>query len=206
MPCMLFAAGITGMAQCALRRALERRGRRRVQHGVGELAPIFDSSGISIDLYYVDGAARPWQVPIQYVYRNHEAEFEPALVDTGTPFESLEAMAEHIAATADVAWPVATGAFAESGAVHAALEAAEVDYVGCRSESAAVAAHKARCRAELDESGFPVLHQLPLAKDDFDDSGRLTVRSLVYMVSREQDRRRFACAAWKLISPPRTCA
>lgn len=56
----------------------------------------------------------------------------------------LQALAEAVKSTADVVWPVAHGAWGESGQLQAVLEKAEVAFIGTPIAAAETATHKLR--------------------------------------------------------------
>jgi len=62
----------------------------------------------------------------------------------------VQALAEAVKSSADVVWPVVHGAWGEGGQLQAALEAADVPFVGTPVAAADEATHKLRCAPTAD--------------------------------------------------------
>lgn len=140
----------------------------------------FDKYGVSVDAYFVDAQLQAWLIPTSALYSSTAADFAFKLPTIGLHLGGPTDMAGHIAATADIAFPVMHGSFGEDGRLFAALEDAGVHYVGSDAEAAAAAFNKATARQRLLEAGFPALEQMSLIAADFvhlaSEDCRLTVR------------------------------
>lgn len=66
----------------------------------------------------------------------------------------MQALAEAVKSSADVVWPVVHGAWGEGGQLQAALEAADVPFVGTPVAAADEATHKLRCAPTADVGRF----------------------------------------------------
>ena len=128
-----------------------------------------ESDAIVVDTYYIDAAMRAWALSRAQMYSNTPEDFDYILSGNGAAgegaaegspgsmFESLDAMGAHIAATADIAFPVMHGKFGEDGGVQELLERAGAPFVGTGASAARVAFDKFEAARVLRSAGFAAL-------------------------------------------------
>lgn len=113
-----------------------------MQEGYPEVYKEFGKHGISCDTYYVDSSLQAWLVPASMVYSRTPADFEFKLPETSIFLGDASALAAHLKASVDIAFPVVHGAFGEDGQLGAALREAGVPFVGSPPEASGVAFNK----------------------------------------------------------------
>ncbi|XRB23308.1 D-alanine-D-alanine ligase [Pseudoscourfieldia marina] len=118
--------------------------------------------------FYVDRGLSCFALGNADLYSNTPSDFDYKL-DPNAQFDSLQAFAQHIADTCDVAFPAIHGPFGEDGKLQAVLESVGVPFVGTGADAASNAFDKGRCAATLAKKGFPVVPSVVLNREMAND-------------------------------------
>jgi D-alanine-D-alanine ligase-like ATP-grasp enzyme len=113
-----------------------------VQNGFSEVSEAFDQHGISCDVYYIDRSLQAWLVPVAMVFSRTPADYEYKLPETSLLLGDVHALAEHLRAAVDIAFPVLHGCFGEDGQLGSILRDASVPFVGSSPEASSIAFNK----------------------------------------------------------------
>mmetsp|Transcript_9928 Transcript_9928/g.36304 ORF Transcript_9928/g.36304 Transcript_9928/m.36304 type:complete len:1061 (+) Transcript_9928:97-3279(+) len=121
--------------------------------------------GVRIDTYYLSPDLRAYSISKAQMYSNTPSDFDFKLDSTAMGFGSLEEFTQHIAATADIAFPALHGRYGEDGGIQALLEGAGVPFVGTGATECMEAFDKFRSNAKLRRMGFATLPAALLEAD-----------------------------------------
>ena len=114
--------------------------------------------GFQIFCYYIDHGLRAFEISDRQIYSNTPSDFDFKLRDeVDNLLPNPEALAFHLKGQVDIVFPALHGAFGEDGTIQAALEAANISFVGTSALHASRVFYKYLCSLFLADHGFLTL-------------------------------------------------
>lgn len=107
-----------------------------------------------VSCYYIDSNLNAHAISSAQVYSNTPADFDFKLESLAQSFPTLADLAEHLAASVDIVFPVIHGRFGEDGGIQELLEKYNVPFVGTGSSECCQAFDKYKASLELRKHGF----------------------------------------------------
>ncbi|GLT89350.1 hypothetical protein SLE2022_073350 [Rubroshorea leprosula] len=109
---------------------------------------------LCVSCYYIDCDLNAYAISSAQVYSNTPADFDFKLESLAQCFQSLSEFAEHLAASADIVFPVIHGRFGEDGGIQELLERYNVPFIGTGSNECRQAFDKYDASLGLSKHGF----------------------------------------------------
>ncbi|XP_045793953.1 uncharacterized protein LOC123888811 isoform X2 [Trifolium pratense] len=109
---------------------------------------------LHVSCYYIDCNLNAHAISSAQVYSNTPADFDFKLESLAQSFPTLADLAEHLAASVDIVFPVIHGRFGEDGGIQELLEKYNVPFVGTGSSECCQAFDKYKASLELRKYGF----------------------------------------------------
>ncbi|CAL0328327.1 unnamed protein product [Lupinus luteus] len=109
---------------------------------------------LQVRCYYIDCNLNAYAISSAQVYSNTPADFDYKLKSLAQSFHTLADLAEHLATTVDIVFPVIHGKFGEDGDIQELLEKYNVPFVGTGSNECRQAFDKYKASLKLSKLGF----------------------------------------------------
>lgn len=121
------------------------------------------SDKVDVLTYYMDTKTRTYQLSNTQLYSNTPSDFDFKLTSEGRgePFESPEALIEHLKTAVDIVFPMIHGEWGEDGRLQDLLEREDIPFVGSSAATCRTAFHKFNACKGISASGYqtvPSLH------------------------------------------------
>ncbi|UPQ97753.1 D-alanine--D-alanine ligase [Chloropicon primus] len=117
--------------------------------------------------YYMDTNTRTYQLSNAQLYSNTPSDFDFKLAKDGKvePFETPEALVDHLKTCVDIVFPMIHGEWGEDGRLQELLEQEEIPFVGSSAATCKKAFDKFKATESINLSGYQTIPSLEINSD-----------------------------------------